>query len=354
MKCGIIGYGYMGEIRKRMVDARPDLALIGVAEPNPGNRNKVSGCAVFETADALLSCDLDLVFVATPNNVAPGYAISSLTSGRHVFCEKPPGRSLRDIHDIRAAEAADLKLMFGFNHRHHPAVRKAKAIIDSGRLGRLINLRGLYGKSGGHNYPASWRNDPTVSGGGILLDQGIHMLDLFRFFAGEFEEVKCFASNDFWRTPVEDNAYVLLRGSNGVHAMLHSSATLWRHTFRCDITLEEGYLVIEGLLSKSGSYGRERLVVARRQFEGETEAVGNPPEEVTYFDRDLSWEIEVDTFVACARDDRPVDAGNSLDALRVMEIIEKAYLDAGMAPPGSGENPVGLADAGGACLGAAS
>lgn len=334
LKCGIVGFGYMGEIRKRVIDARDDLLLVGVAEPDQVKRAKVTTCDALADAEELLARDLDLVFVATPNHVAPHYAISSLKAGRHVFCEKPPGRSLQDIVDIRAAEADGGKLMFGFNHRYHPAVLKAKAIVDSGRLGRLVNLRGLYGKSGGRNYPASWRNDPSISGGGILLDQGIHMLDLFRFFAGDFEEVKCFASNGFWQTPVEDNAYVILRGDSGVHALLHSSATLWRHTFRCDITLEEGYLVIEGLLSRSGSYGRERLTVARREFEDEAAAVGNPSEEVTHFDRDLSWEMEVDTFVTAVREDRPVEVSNSTDALKVMEIITRAYEDAGLLSAG--------------------
>lgn len=328
LKCGIIGYGYMGEIRKRVIDARDDLVLVGVSEPDTGKHAKIQGCETFADAAALLARGLDLVFVATPNHVVPRYAIESLRAGCHVFCEKPPGRNLQDILDIRAAEDAGGKLMFGFNHRYHPAVLKAKAIIDSGRLGAVVNLRGLYGKSGGRNYPASWRNDPEISGGGILLDQGIHMLDLFRFFAGEFEEVKCFTSNGFWKTPVEDNAYVILRGSSGVHAILHSSATLWRHIFRCEITLEQGYLVIEGLLSKSGSYGRERLTMARREFEDEAAAVGNPAEEVTYFDRDLSWEMEIDAFVKAIREDLPVEFSNSTDALRVMEIIARAYEDA--------------------------
>jgi predicted dehydrogenase len=328
LKCGIVGYGYMGEIRRRVIEARDDLALAGIAEVDKARRDKIRDADIFADAEALLARDLDVVFVATPNNVAPTYAIRALKSGRHVFCEKPPGRSLEDIRAIRAAETGNVKLMFGFNHRYHPAVLKAKAIIDSGRLGKVVNLRGLYGKSGGRNYKQSWRNDPSIAGGGILLDQGIHMLDLFRFFCGEFDEVKCFASASFWQCAVEDNAYVMLRGADGVHAMLHSSATLWRHTFRIDITLEQGYLVVEGLLSKSGSYGRERLTIGKRQFEDEAEAVGNPSEEVTSFDRDQSWEMEVAAFVDCIRNNKTVDVSNSKDALRVMEIIDRAYRDA--------------------------
>jgi predicted dehydrogenase len=329
LRCGIVGYGYMGEIRRRVVESREDLTLIGIAETDEGRRAKIKGVEVFADAETLFARDLDVVFVATPNNVAPKYTIRSLEQGRNVFCEKPPGRTLADIRAIRAAETGRQKLMFGFNHRYHPAVLKAKAIVDSGRLGKVINVRGLYGKSGGRNYEKSWRNDPRISGGGILLDQGIHMLDLFRFFCGEFDEVKCFTSANFWKCEVEDNAYVILRGENSVFAQLHSSATLWRHTFRLDLTLEQGYILIEGLLSKSGSYGRERLVVGKRQFEDEADAIGNPSEEVTSFDRDLSWDLEIEAFIDCIRGDKPVTVSSSRDALRVMELIDRAYQNAG-------------------------
>jgi len=238
-----------------------------------------------------------------------------------------------DIQNIRKAEKSGLKLMFGFNHRWHPGIIKAKVIIDSGRMGRLINMRGLYGKSGGVTFKQSWRNDKSISGGGILLDQGIHMLDLFRYFSGDFSDVRCFASKSFWNMNVEDNAYVILKGIHGVDAMMHSSATFWKHTFRIDITLEGGYVIVEGLLSKTGSYGREQLIVAKRQFEDEAQAVGNPSEEITYFDRDLSWDLEVQEFVKYIREDKPVMNASSEDALKAMQIIEKAYLDAGLLKP---------------------
>ena len=149
------------------------------------------------------------------------------------------------------------KLIFGFNHRHHPGITDAKAIIDSGTLGGIVTLRGVYGKGGGYDYPASWRNDPAVSGGGILLDQGIHMIDLFRYFGGEFHTVKAVAASRYWEVPVEDNAMVILQGSDGLLATLHSSATLWKHTFHCELGLSEGTIRIEGLLSKR--YAMQRL-----------------------------------------------------------------------------------------------
>src|SRR5207248_5060152 len=141
-----------------------------------------------------------------------------------------------------------LKLIFGFNHRHHPGITDAKAIIDSGAMGEILTLRGVYGKGGGYDYHTSWRNDPAIGGGGILLDQGLHMLDLFRFFVGEFSEVMGMRGIVHYDIPVEDNAMVLLRTPKGQLAQLHSSATSWKHTFRLEIGCSAGYVVISGLL----------------------------------------------------------------------------------------------------------
>ena len=219
------------------------------------------------------------------------------------------------------------KLMFGFNHRYHPGVMRAKSIVDSGRLGKIISMRGLYGKSGGKNFAHSWRNDFTISGGGILLDQGIHMLDLFNFFLGGFTSVKAFLSNGHWGFDVEDNAVVILKNEQNQMAMLHSSATFWKHMFQLNVIFEKGYLKLEGLLSKTGSYGRETLVIGHRQFEDESEALGNPSEETIYFDKDLSWELEVNRFVDYILNDKPVLESNSTDAYNAMELVHRGYHD---------------------------
>ncbi len=330
LRVGIVGFGYMGEIRRRVTEASDDLQLVGVCETDDAKRAAIAGTETVSTYPELLDAGLDAVFVCTPNRFAPQVTVDALHRGLHVFCEKPPGRDVPDIELMREAEAANpaAKLMFGFNHRWHPGVVKAKVLVDSGRMGRVLGLRGVYGKSGGVGFRSSWRNDVEMSGGGILLDQGIHMLDLFRCFCGDFTSVKACLVDGYWHTGLEDNAWVVLRNEDGQGATLHSSATLWKHTFRLDIICEEGYLVVEGLLSKTGSYGREQLVVGRRQFEDEAEAVGNPAEEVTYFDKDASWDLEVGEWVRCIREDVPVTTGSSWDALRVMQIIEAAYADA--------------------------
>lgn len=323
----------MGVIRRKVIAADGALELSGVYEPADAPRSNAirDGCRIFPSIRELIE-SADAVFVCTPNSAAPAACLASLAKGRHVFCEKPPGRNLRETRAIAAGVTGGQKLMFGFNHRFHPGVMRAKVIVESGRLGKVIGARGTYGKSGGVSFRESWRNNREVSGGGILLDQGIHMLDLFRFFCGDFSRVKCLVSNAFWKLDVEDNAYVVLGSESGPHALLHSSATQWKHTFRLDLILEQGYLVVEGLLSKSGSYGQERLVVGKRQFEDEAAAVGNPAEEITYFDRDRSWELEVAEFTRCIVEDAPVTASSAEDAVKVMQIVAAAYRDAGVLP----------------------
>ena len=223
------------------------------------------------------------------------------------------------------------KLMFGFNHRYHPGVLRAKSIVDSGRLGNIIALRGIYGKSGGKKFRESWRNNFEISGGGILLDQGIHMLDLFNYFAGNFSNIKSLLSNDHWGFNVEDNAIVIMKNDLGQLGMLHSSSTSWKHMFQLNIILEEGYLNLDGLISKTGSYGREKLVIGQRQFEDETEALGNPSEEIIHFDKDLSWEYEINQFISYIIDDKIVTKSNSSDAYSAMKLVHECYNDSNLS-----------------------
>ena len=155
------------------------------------------------------------------------------------------------------------------------------------------------------------------------------MLDLFNLFLGGFTTVKSFLSNYQWKFEVEDNAVIILKNENNQLATLHSSATFWKHMFQLNIILELGYLNLEGLLSKTGSYGRETLVIGQRQFEDETEAIGNPSEETIYFDNDMSWALEVSKFVDCILNDKPVLECNSRDAYNAMDLVHRCYQDSG-------------------------
>ncbi|MFA5316095.1 MAG: Gfo/Idh/MocA family oxidoreductase [Dehalococcoidales bacterium] len=328
IKVGIIGFGKMGQIRKGVVDHNPDLSLEAICDPVLPAQNETPECKMLRDYRELLKEDLSAVLVCTPNKFTPEIVTSALNHNKHVFCEKPPGRNIDDIQSIIKAEQNNkgLKLKFGFNHRYHGAIIEAKAIIESGRLGKILWMRGIYGKSGGPNFEKTWRNQREIAGGGILLDQGIHMVDLFRMFCGDFHELKSFVTNSYWNTDVEDNAMAILRNNRGQIAMIHSSATQWKHTFSLEISLEEGYLIISGILSSTLSYGQgERLIVATKQPENRGFALGNPREELTYFNQDRSWELEIDDFVNCIKNDRPVTTGSSQDAVKAMEMVYRIY-----------------------------
>lgn len=325
LRVGIAGYGVVGKRRREQIDANPHLRTVAVSDISFGGSGTLPDGVVFcGSWTEILKLDLDMLFVCLPNNVAPLATIAGLEHGLHVFCEKPPGRTVEDIRRVRRTEMAHpgLKLMYGFNHRYHDSVRDAKQIIDSGCYGPIVNIRGVYGKSSIIPFSGAWRSQRAIAGGGILLDQGIHMLDMVRFFAGDFEEVFSCISNDYWQHDVEDNAYALMRNSAGVVATVHSTATQWRHKFRLEITLREALVELTGILSGSKSYGEEKLTIVKRN----DSSIHGAFEEVTSsYLNDHSWKREVDEFAGFVVDDLPVTSGTSLDALRVMEMVYRIY-----------------------------
>ena len=326
IKIGIVGLGKMGQIRAREVGAHASTVLMAGADPHPGARESFPGVPISEDYRSVIESDADAVFICTPNRFTPEIVIAALDAGKHVFCEKPPGRTVADIEDIIEAEKRNpgRKLKFGFNHRYHAGIQEAKRIVEGGRLGHILWLRGVYGKSGGSNFEDEWRSSKELSGGGILLDQGIHMIDLFRFFCGDFVEIKSMCTRAYWNIEVEDNAFALLRDESGRIAMLHSSSTQWKHRFNLEIYMSEGFLSVDGLLTSSRSYGEEKISLARKQFD-DGFATGRPREEVIYFDTDPSWALELADFVDAIRNDTPIASGNSRDALKAMQLVHAIY-----------------------------
>jgi len=327
VNCLIFGYGYMGQIRYRILKEHPMVNSVRVVDPGLSAVPAGMEADWIRPGDEIPWDAVDAAFVCTPNDVTASLTAEALKRCGRVFCEKPPGRNWEDLQIIRKAvsEIPGHTLVFGFNHRLHPSIQVAQALVGEGGLGEILYVKGTYGKSGGVRYRQSWRNQLEVSGGGILLDQGIHMLDLFGLFLGPLKVVEAVLSDSFWKCGVEDNALVLMRSAQGIPAFLHSSATLWKHTFELQLGCQNGYLIARGLLSKSGSYGREQLVIGRRQFEDEAMALGNPKEELITFDRDDSWKAEVDEFIAAVSENRPATHGTLEEALAVMEVIRDAY-----------------------------
>lgn len=326
LKVGIAGYGVVGKRRKDCIDRHPQLRVVAVCDQTfDGEGVLADGIRYYGNYQRLLTEDLNVLIVCLTNEIAAEVTIAGLESGVHVFCEKPPGRNVEDIVRVIARERQHpaLKLMYGFNHRYHESVQDALRILRSGELGRVINIRGVYGKAKLITFnQQDWRTKREIAGGGVLLDQGIHMVDLMRLFGGGFNQVHSFISNSHWGYDVEDNAYALMRTDDGVIGMLNSSATQWRHRFHLDINLARGSLVLGGILSGTKSYGAETLTVVQADPDNDQ---GDPKEQTTLYNKDPSWDAEIAAFTECILHDRPVQNGTSEDALHTMQLVFKIY-----------------------------
>ena len=326
MKVGLVGYGKMGKIRENVINSFPDIELIGIYDKNNSDMipSKYINCSSLEE---LLSLKIDAVFIATYVKYLSDYTIKALDAGINVFCEKPPAMNPKEMTKIIEKEKNVSSLLkYGFNHRYHHSVIEAKKIIKRGDLGKILWLRGVYGKAGSIDFNKNWRNYKNFSGGGILIDQGIHMIDLIRYFINE--DLNCIHSyicKSFWNIQSEDNAFLMLKSKSGIIASMHSSATQWKHKFLLEICFENGYLNLDGILSPTRSYSPEKLIIGRREFEDITYAMGKPKEEIIYFENDDSWSLEVTEFFDAIKNNTKIRNGSSNDANELMKIIDQVY-----------------------------
>lgn len=324
MNVGIIGFGKMGKIRAEAVDQSGRAEIEKVYDIDP--KTALKGYPAASNAEEILKSDLiDAVFICTPNFLNKDLTIKGLKAGKHVFCEKPPAFTADEVEEIRKVEAlSGKKLMYGFNHRHHSSIRTIKHLIETKDYGDLLWMRGRYGKSVDKNFFDTWRSKRQFAGGGILLDQGIHMLDLFLYLGGSFEQTCAFVSNCYWKTDIEDNVFAILKNSKtGVVASLHSTMTQWRHLFSLEVFLSKGYMVLNGLRTSTKTYGDEILSIARNRSTAPA-ATWEDEEKITYHE-DKSWRSEVEHFFDSIEQDTPIKIGSSIDALNVMQTIDAIY-----------------------------
>lgn len=324
-KVGIAGYGVVGKRRHAALKKIHDFKVTSLSDISFKDEDNLLNLNCYsDYKDLIKNEDLDILFISLPNNHAASATLLGLKKNLHVFCEKPPAKTLSELMPIKEhLEKTDLKLMYGFNHRFHSSVIHAKKIIDSDELGKIVNLKGIYGKSNMISFnQTDWRTDREKSGGGILLDQGIHMLDLMNYFVGGFNNIFSIIQNTFWNFDVEDNAFVLMQNDDGIIGQLHSSATQWRHTFNLDITLKKGSLILGGLLTSSKSYGDETLKIIYADPDNDK---GNPKEEIINFDEDISWDMEIKRFTDAVRNSDKIKNGSIYQAIEIMDLIEKIY-----------------------------
>lgn len=320
---GIIGCGLIG--RKRAASIAP-ARLVACADVFPERARDLARTAgavpIDRWEDLVARRDVDIVVVATTNDALAAVSMAAITAGKHVLVEKPAARTVAEIEPlIAAARAHDRRVRVGFNHRCHPALLQARSLIDAGTLGPLMFIRGRYGHGGRVGYDREWRADPARSGGGELIDQGVHLIDLAGWFLGPFTSVHGIAATCFWDMPVDDNAFMTLTTAAGQIAFLHVSCTEWKNLFSLEIYGREGKIAIDGL---GGSYGVERFAHYRMLPE-----MGPPDTAIFEYPRaDQSWAIEFAEFLEDIRQEREPSAGLAA-ARAALGVAEQIYAQSG-------------------------
>jgi predicted dehydrogenase len=321
---GIVGCGMIGHKRAKALGAGGRLlACADIDVGSAENLAKGSGAKVFRDWRELVWLpEVDVVVISTLHDSLAVITLAAIEARKHVLVEKPAARSARELEPIMAAaRKKGVKVHVGFNHRYHRSLRKAKEIFDSGVLGELMFIRARYGHGGRVGYDKEWRAKPELSGGGELIDQGPHLIDLSRWFLGEFTETQGFAHTYYWDMPVDDNGFMLLKTEKKQTALLHVSCTEWKNLFSMEIYGRNGKLDLSGL---GGSYGLEKLTWYNMLPEM------GPPQTTSweYPMGDDSWAVEMAEFYEDIRLNRAPAAGLD-DAYATLKIIEKIYKESG-------------------------
>jgi predicted dehydrogenase len=324
MRIGIIGAGLQGRRRAQALKKSGDeLVMVAAAHLERAKllADEMECEATDEWEKVALRDDIDVVIVCTPPHLHEAMCIQAMKNGKHVLCEKPLARTTKEAERIvNYVQGKDVKLKCGFNYRHHPGILQARMWFEQGVIGQLSFIRCCHGIGGRPGYEKEWRMNPEISGGGQLMDQGMHVIDLLRWFIGEFSEVVGFLSTSFWDiAPVEDNAFALLRTEKGQIASFHVSWTQWKNLFCFELFGKDGYIMVEGL---GGSYGTERAILGRRAF------LAPFREEVIEFrGEDRSWFEEWQEFVAAIKENRG-PLGDGTDGLAAVELADAVYQSA--------------------------
>lgn len=319
---GIVGAGLIGTKRAEAIPRTSGSKIVAIADADISRAESLAqkyGAHTCRTWQELMARkDIDIVIVAVPNAFAAKIAIAALNAKKHVLCEKPFGISAKESRAILAAANQHHRMVkAGFNHRFHPGIAKAKELFDAGAIGKLVFIRGRYGHGGRLGMEKEWRFNKKISGGGELLDQGVHLIDLMRWFGGEYESAYGICESKIWKSNVEDNAFGILKNKQ-VTAVFHVSVTNWGNIFSLEIFGDKGYLIIEGL---GRWYGVETLKFGKRKPK-----LGDVILRTFSFPdgRDTSWEKEWKNFAGAIRGIETLN-GAGIDGLRANEIAEAIY-----------------------------
>jgi len=322
MNYAIIGCGLIG--KKRVLGMPAGSHLVVACDTNLSRAEELvklakAGRACADFNDAVSDPQVEAVFIATLNSTLQPIALAAVKHGKHVLVEKPAAISVRELDELEAAaQKTGALVRVGYNHRYHPACLKAVELFQSGALGPMMFVRGRYGQGGRVGYEKEWRADPKLSGGGELIDQGVHLIDLAGIFLGEFTTIEGHAATYFWNMPVDDNAFLSLRNAAGKTAWLQVSCSEWKNLFSLEIYGRDAKLHWEGL---GGSYGVERLTYYKMLPQ-----MGPPDTTIYEFPRgDESWKIEMAEFFEDIKLKRTPVPGLK-EARAALAVVEKIYV----------------------------
>lgn len=325
LKVAIIGFGKIGKLRYNILKKNKFVEILSIYDPKK-NSNKKN---IFVNKPELIfnNNEIDAVFVSTPNYLNYYYTNKLICKKKFVFCEKPPTIKISELNNIIKNEKKYKKqVMYGFNHRHHESIKMMLDLIRKKKFGKILWMRGRYGKSVDKNFFNNWRSNIKNSGGGILMDQGIHMLDLLNIFSNGFDVAKSIVSNSFWNLDIEDNVFAIFQNKkNKISASLHSTITQWRHLFSLEIFMTNGYMVLNGLKTSSNSYGKEELTVAKNRTR--LPRAISIKEKKFIFKIDNSFKNETNIFINNIIKKKKFQQCNSNEALELMRLIKKIYKD---------------------------
>ncbi len=317
---GIIGCGLIGQKRSKSLGKKGK--LIACADIDINKAKKVATnkkIKIFSDWKKLIKIKkIDIIIISTFHNKLSTILLEAYKRKKHIFVEKPAAKNFYEIKKvISKIRNNKVKIRVGYNHRYHPSVILSKKLIKSGSIGKLMYIRARYGHGGRLNYEQEWRAKKFISGGGELLDQGSHLIDLSRSILGEFNKVSGFVNTYFWKMSVEDNSFLTLRTHDNKVAFLHASWTEWKNIFSFEIFGTRGKLSIYG---KGGSYGVEKLT-----FYKMSKKMGKPKEKKWIFNnKDISWKNEMNEFYDdIIHNRRPKVSLN--DAYQTLKIIDNIY-----------------------------
>lgn len=321
LKVVIVGAGLIGKKRAEAIRELGEDRIVGFCDTDADRARLLAdefGGEVFtEYAEMFNTLKADVAIIATNHKMLPPMSLAALEAGMHVLAEKPLGRNAVEVEPV--VELADKKSLIykcGFNHRYFPGLLQARQMVEEGKIGELMYVRARYGHGGRPGYDKEWRAVPEIAGGGELLDQGIHLVDLARWFMGDFESAIGAAQTAYWDMPLDDNGFAILRTKKKQTAFLHASWTQWKNIFSFEVFGKDGYLAIEGLVK---SYGPQKLTWAKRRPES------GPPviEEFEFPDEDHTWTLEwQDLTQAILAGKQPMGTGrDGFEALKLIDMI---------------------------------